>query len=237
MAVAARSATLSTIAREPAGFPFGSLVTVAVDDRGRPLMLLSQLAEHTQNLGACANASILLAEVTPPGSSPQSRGRVTLLGPCRPIAEPERDAASAIFLAAHPDAAQYASFKDFAYYCLEPVALRYVRGFGRMSWVSADEYLAAEPDPLAPHVESILEHINTDHADAVLAYARALAGIRDAANAVMTAVDRYGFDLTTTTPSRAKNVRIAFEAPVQTPEEVRIAMVKLVKAARKALDG
>jgi heme iron utilization protein len=237
IAATARTATFSTIAREPAGFPFGSLVTVAVDNRGRPLVLLSQLAEHTQNLGDCANASILLAEVTPPGTSPLSRGRVTLLGPCRPVSETERDAVSAIFLAAHPDAAQYAGFKDFAYYCLEPVALRYVGGFGRMSWVSAEEYLAAEPDPLAPHVEGILEHMNADHADAALNYARAFAGIMDAENAMMTAVDRYGFDLTATTPSGTKNARIAFDTPVRTTEEVRIAMVKLVKAARKTLEG
>lgn len=236
IAAAARFATLSTIARDPAGFPFGSLVTVAVDDHGRPLLLLSQLAEHTQNLGHDANASILLTEETPPGTSPLSRGRVTLLGPCRPVSAPERDAIAAIFLAVHPDAAQYASFKDFAYYRLEPVALRYVGGFGRMSWVSADEYLAAEPDPLAPHVEGILGHMNTDHADAVLAYAHAFAGIMDASDATMTAVDRYGFDLTATTPGGKKNARIAFDTPVRTTEEVRIAMVKLVKAARKALE-
>jgi heme iron utilization protein len=83
-------------------------------------------------------------------TSPLTRGRVSLLGPCRPVPEPERDAASAIFIAAHPDAAQYASFKDFAYYRLEPTALRYVGGFGRMSWVSADEYMAAEAGTSQP---------------------------------------------------------------------------------------
>jgi len=237
IAAAARFATLSTIARDPAGFPYGSLVTVAIDDDGRPLMLLSQLAEHTQNLVHHADASILLTEATPPGISPLTRGRVTLLGPCRQVPESEHDAASAVFLAAHPDAAQYAGFKDFAYYRLAPIALRYVGGFGRMSWVSADEYVAAESDPLAPHVEDILGHMNADHADAVLAYARAFAGATDSSAATMTAVDRYGFDLAMIAPNGQKNARIAFDTPVRTTEEVRIAMVKLVKAARKALEG
>jgi heme iron utilization protein len=236
IASAARSASLSTITRDPAGFPFGSLVTIAVDNRGRPLLLLSQLAEHTQNLNHDANASILIADKVPPESSPLRHGRVTLLGPCRSVPDPERDEANTIFLAAHPDAAQYASFKDFSYYRLEPIALRYVGGFGRMSWVSVDEYVAAEPDPLAPHVNGILEHMNTDHADAVLTYARAFAGIMDSGSARMTGVDRYGFDLTIDTPGGGTNARIAFDTPVRTTEEVRIALVKLVKAARKALE-
>lgn len=149
IAAAARFGALSTLARDPAGFPYGSLVTVSVDERGRPLLLLSQLAEHAQNLDACADASLLLAEPAPPGTSPLTLARVTLLGPCRPVPSAERDAASAAFLAAHPDAAQYAGFKDFAFYRLDPIALRYVGGFGRMSWVSAADYLAAEPDPIA----------------------------------------------------------------------------------------
>src|SRR4051812_37720843 len=58
----ARAATLATIARDPEGFPYASLVTVAVDASGRPLLLLSQLAEHTKNLERRADASILLTE-------------------------------------------------------------------------------------------------------------------------------------------------------------------------------
>ena len=46
-----------------------------------------------------------------------------------------------------------------------------------MSWVSADDYRAAEPDPLAEHAPGILAHMNEDHADAVLRYATVLAGI------------------------------------------------------------
>ena len=50
LASQATSATLSTIARDPSGFPYGSLVIVAIDALGRPLLLLSELAEHTGNL-------------------------------------------------------------------------------------------------------------------------------------------------------------------------------------------
>jgi hypothetical protein len=147
LAATARSGTLCTIARDPAGFPYGSLVAVAVDALGRPILLLSQLAEHSQNLSHREEASLLLTSPPETGRSPLESGRVTLLGPCRRVEGADRDEARRIFLAAHPDAAQYVDFKDFAFYRLEPIALRYVGGFGRMSWVNIDEYRAAEPAP------------------------------------------------------------------------------------------
>jgi heme iron utilization protein len=197
---------------------------------------LSRLAEHTQNLSHHEESSILLSAPPEAGRSPLATGRVTLLGPCRRIEDPERDEARRIYLAAQPDAEQYVDFKDFAFYRLEPVALRYVGGFGRMSWVSVDEYRAAEPDPLASSAPGILAHMNGDHADAVLAYARGLARILDATGATMTAMDRYGFELVVVTPSGPRSTRLGFDAPISSSNEVRGAMVALVQAARAALE-
>jgi putative heme iron utilization protein len=143
----ARTATLATLARDPDGFPFASLVSVA-DDGGRPLMLLSTLAEHTQNLRQRPQASLLLCESAPGDAraphaiDPLALGRATLIGRCRPVDEAEVAAARAIYLAAHPEAAAYVDFRDFALWRLEPEALRYVGGFGRMSWVDPAAYLA-----------------------------------------------------------------------------------------------
>src|ERR1700742_486013 len=55
------TATLCTIAREPAGFPYGSLVTFALDGPD-PIFLISALAEHTRNLRADSRCSLLIAE-------------------------------------------------------------------------------------------------------------------------------------------------------------------------------
>lgn len=230
----ARSATLCTIARDPEGYPYGSLVAVAADGRGRPLLLLSRLAEHTRNLEHRPEASILLTEVADPGAQRLALGRVTLLGPCRVVEGPEREAARERFLAAQPDAASYVDFRDFAFFRLEPAAVRYVGGFGRMSWVGVEAYAAAAPDPLAGAAAGILEHMNEDHGDAVLAYARVLAGLPEASAATMTAVDQYGFDLAVATPAGAKTARVAFDSPLATPTEVRSAMVAMVARARGA---
>jgi putative heme iron utilization protein len=231
----ARSATLCTIAREPAGYPYGSLVTVAWDREGRALMLLSRLAEHTQNLDDRAEASMLVTE--PPGRHEEvlALGRVTLLGRCEKVPAAEVAEVRAAYLAAQPRAAYYVDFDDFAFYRLAPTALRYVGGFGRMSWVGAEEYARAEPDPLAGAAADILAHMNDDHGDALLAYAKGLLGVSEASAVTMTAVDRYGFDMAIATPKGPKAARLAFDAPLATTDEVRVAMVALVKRARAAL--
>jgi heme oxygenase (biliverdin-IX-beta and delta-forming) len=234
LAAGAKAATLSTIARDPSGFPYGSLVTVAVDDAGRPVFLLSELAEHTGNLHARPEASVLLSEPLGTHDQPLALGRVTILGLCTKVAAADRTAVREVFLKQQPSAAYYVDFDDFAFWRLEPQALRYVGGFGRMSWVGADEYRAAEADPLAPLASGILSHMNGDHADAVLAYATALAGIRDATSATLTAVDRYGFELATHTPAGPRAARLAFDEPVATSDDVRRAMVAMAKRAKSA---
>ncbi len=232
LASQATSATLSTIARDPEGFPYGSLVTVAVDEAGRPLLLLSDLAEHTANLLARAEASLLLTEPIGGHDQPLALGRVTLLGPCAKVVEAERAGVRQVFLNQQPAAAYYVDFEDFGFYRLDPVALRYVGGFGRMSWVNAEDYRAAEPDPLAGAAAGILKHMNGDHADAVVLYARALAGVANATGAAMTAVDRYGFEMAAETPEGPRATRLEFDAPVATADDVRRVLVAMVQRAR-----
>jgi putative heme iron utilization protein len=229
----ARAATLCTVARDPEGYPYGSLVTIAIDAVGRPLFLLSTLAEHTGNLLARAEASVLLTEPLDAHDQPLAVGRVTILGPCAQVSADERGAVRETFLAHQPSASYYVDFSDFAFYRLEPAALRYVGGFGRMSWVSAQDYRAAEPDPLMSAARGILAHMNGDHAEALLAYARVLASIPDAESATMTSVDRYGFDLAVKTSAGPRATRLAFPAPVATSDEVRAAMVAMVGLARR----
>ena len=136
-------ATLSTFALRPAGFPYGSLVAIADDERGRPLFLLSALAEHSKNLAASDKASLLVSE---PGSTDiVAAPRVTIVGPCTRVPADERDAARVRYVARHPQAAEWFTdyLHNYALYRLEPVDLRVIVGFGRLSWVTPDEYATA----------------------------------------------------------------------------------------------
>jgi heme iron utilization protein len=137
LAARARFGALATMSREAPGFPFATLVAVAFDGRGRPLLLLSRLAEHTKNLGENPCASLLVSE---PAGDPLAEGRMTLVGLCMPVPLAEVDDVREAFLAAHPEARQYADFADFGLWRLAVESVRWVGGFGRMQWLSDEEY-------------------------------------------------------------------------------------------------
>src|SRR4051812_45299594 len=176
--------TLCTLALEPEGFPYGSFVTVAFDE-GNPVFLISGLAEHTKNLERDPRASLLVAEGG--AADPLANGRVTLLGPCRRVDE-DGGSAQAAFLAAHPNSAYYADFSDFAFWKLRVNAIRYIGGYGRMSWITQAEWDAATPDPLAPFATDAVAHMNADHADAMVLYCKAFSKATDVSAATMTGV-------------------------------------------------
>ena len=138
-----RLATLSTLGLRPAGFPYGSLVAHTADAQGRPLFLLSALAEHAKNLAADPRASLLVVEsgVTSIVAAP----RVTLVGTWQPVGAKDRDDVRGRYVEAHPESASW--FTDhlhaYALYRLEPIELRVIVGFGRLSWVSPAAYATA----------------------------------------------------------------------------------------------
>jgi putative heme iron utilization protein len=127
--------TLCTLAIEPAGYPYGSFVTVAFE-KGNPIFLISALAEHTKNLEQDPRASLLVAESG--SADPLANGRVTMLGPCTRV-EGDEGGAREAFLAAHPNSAYYADFRDFGFWKLHVASVRYIGGYGRMSWIGKAE--------------------------------------------------------------------------------------------------
>jgi heme oxygenase (biliverdin-IX-beta and delta-forming) len=220
--------TLCTLALEPQGYPYGSLVTVAFDN-GDPVFLISGLAEHTKNLKRDPRASLLVAESG--SADPLANGRVTMLGPCTRV-EGDGGSARAVFFAAHPNSTYYADFRDFAFWKLHVEYVRYIGGYGRMSWISKADWQTAEPDPLGPSAAGIIAHMNGDHTDALVLYCTAFSKATEVTSASMTGVDRYGFDMSAMTPQGPRSVRLAFAKPVSTPEEVRASLISMVKDAK-----
>ncbi len=226
-----RIGTLSTLSRQHPGHPFGSVMPYALDDRGRPLFLISTMAMHTQNLLADRRASLL---VTQPGGAgdPLATGRVTLMGEAWPLSENDVAEARKAYLARHANAAYWVDFEDFGFYRLEVIDVYFVGGFAAMDWVSAEEYLAARPDPLADAAAGIIEHMNRDHADALVTLARVLAAT-PADEASMVSVDRLGFKLRITSGPRLHSARIPFPREVTTAEECRAVFIEMLRAARQ----
>ena len=228
---ASTDGALSTIAREPAGHPFGSVVTFVVDDRGCPLVLMSTMAEHARNLDADDRASLLVT-AGGDGAGRLAAARATLTGPCRRVPDDEQETATAAYRAGHPDAF-WADFPDFFVARLEPVSIRWVRGFGEMGWVDVDEYPDAVPDPVAPAEAGIVEHMNDDHADALVEITVHELGLVDVASVTQLSCDRYGFEVRIIhDDERVAFGRIGFDEVLDDAADARGAMVRLTRAAR-----
>lgn len=235
MAAGVTVGTLSTLAGDPPGTPFGSVAPFGLDDDGTPVLCVSELAEHTRNVRSDPRASLLIAEAAmKPAGDPLALARVTLRGRAVEVGPDDRGEARGIHLAGNPYASAYVDYGDFSFWRLEVEAVRYVGGYGRMSWVDAAGWAAARPDPIALVADGVIEHLNDDHADACLLLAQRIGGRTDATSAVAVGVDRLGLELMAVGPSGAGRVRLGFAAPVATSEEVRAATVALVREARGA---
>jgi heme oxygenase (biliverdin-IX-beta and delta-forming) len=156
---------------------------------------------------------------------------VTVLGHARVVPDDEIGTARASYLDRHENARYWVDFKDFSFWRLEVAEVYFVGGFAAMDWISAEEYAAARPDPLRRTAADIIEHMNRDHSDALLTYARVLAG-EPADQATMVAVDRLGFKLHLQSRDRRHSVRLAFPKEVRTPEEARQALIGMLRVAR-----
>ena len=177
---ATRAGTLATLDRNT-GHPFGSLVNVATDADGAPLILVSRLATHTANLEADPRASLLLAE-TGKGDA-LAHPRLTVLGSMVPVAHDsaEEPAIRRRFLARHPKSELYAGFADFSFWRMDVVSAHLNGGFARAADLTAADVLTdlADAQALAEVEEGAIAHMNADHADALRLYATKLLGARD----------------------------------------------------------
>ncbi len=177
---ATRAGTLATLDRHT-GHPFGSLVNVATDLSGAPLILVSGLATHTANLEVDPRASLLLAE-TGKGDA-LAHPRLTVLGKMVQIAHGsagERGVRRR-FLASHPKAELYAGFADFSFWRMDVVSAHLNGGFARAADLTAADVLTdlSGAAALVEAEEGAVAHMNADHADALRLYATKLLGAPD----------------------------------------------------------
>ena len=151
---------------------------------------------------------------------------------CRYL-KPEVAEARKLYLARYPNSKHWVDFEDFSFYRMDVMDVYYVGGFGVMGWVSASEYSDGQPDPLADAAATIIEHMNTDHADALTLLARTFAGI-ESEEAAMTSIDRLGFHMRLKNSDGMRGARIAFSREVGSATEARTVLVEMVAQARRS---
>jgi putative heme iron utilization protein len=216
-----QSGVLSTLSLRLEGYPFGSVSPFILDHAGRPVILISDIAEHTKNIVADARVSLI---VQPYSADMQTTGRVTIIGRAERL--PDKDALGPRYLRYFPQAADYFTMHDFNFYRIEPVRIRYIGGFGRIHWIEPVGYLSAI-DSLADAEPAIVEHMNQDHAETLCLYCRHVHGL-EVAEAAMIGIDPDGFDVR----ADAQVVRFAFDAPVADSTAARAALVALAQQCR-----
>lgn len=220
-----RAALASALPGENGAWPYASLVLVAIDHDLSPILLLSDLAEHTKAIQSDGRVSLLF-DGTAGLEQPLTGARVTVLGRAERTTD---ERVKARFLSRHPDAAMYAGFKDFHFYRVAVERTHLVAGFGKIRWIDRAELASPEAPGLADAESGIVTHMNEDHSDAVQLYAGKLLGL-DGQGWRMTGIDPEGIDLR----RRGQVARLAFDQPLATGGEARKVLVALVAKARAA---
>lgn len=190
----ARSAALATL--EPGGFPASTLVAVATDFDGTPVILVSALSAHTKNLRLDGRCSLLFQQTGK--GDPLAHPRITVQARANPLAadHPVRARVRRRFLARNPKAALYADFPDFTFLRLEVERASLNGGFGKAFELAPGDVLTplAGAERLAEAEEGAVAHMNEDHAEAVKLYATRLLGEADGPWRCV-AIDPDGMDL------------------------------------------
>ncbi len=211
---------LSTHSQALPGYPFGSVAPYCLDLNGRPVILISTIAQHTKNIVSDNHVSLT---VTQSGQvDVQAASRVTIMADADCVTQvQEKDVLR--YYEFFPDSRNYHSTHDFDFYTLEPVKIRFIGGFGEIYWLEPGDVFIKSPFTHEQEY-SMVVHMNEDHADTMRHYcAQAAIDISADCNPALAGIDGEGFHL-----RLDKRVeRFDFDTPVVTAQDVRKALVAL----------
>ena len=213
------------------GDPYCSLVNVASHPDGSPILLISRLAIHTKNLLADARVSLMLDERAK--GDPLEGSRIMLSGHAEEVAS-EREVVRRRYLNAHPSAEAFVDFKDFSFFRIRPTGTHLVAGFGRIVDLKPAQFMTelADAGALLEAEQGAVEHMNTDHRQALGLYATRLLGAAPG-DWRCSGVDPDGIDL----QAGNEALRLDFPERVTGPGELRKILVRLAEQARAQGDA
>ena len=226
-------ATLATILPKSdeigVSWPYASLVLMATAFDGSPLLLLSELAEHTKNIHENSKVSLLIDD-THTSIHRLAGSRITLIGKAR---RTENIHSLERYLRRHPEAESYLSFSDFHLYQVDLERAHLVAGFGKISWLQKNDIIVNvdEAVELAETEKEIVSHMNEEHQSAVEAYATKILGLKGLKGSSwsMTGCDTEGCDLS----SGKIQARLDFGNKIKSSGEARKILADLAKSAKK----
>ena len=247
------SGTLATIStkKKAEGFPMGSVVPFAVDNQGRPVILIANIAAHTRNLKADNRATLFVSDPQFVGD-PQSSWRASLMGqfkqlipsaersadPLPEYAEEISDREWSELLARYaqrvPAAHSYMQMHGFTFWRMTDIlTIRYIAGFGRICWVKGENYLEAVSEhSFADMEQGAMAHMNDDHNENMKEMCRGLYQL-DPAEVSMVELGIGGFLLETQNPDGL--YYFAFDSLVEKVGDYKMQIIKLLRSARSQI--
>jgi len=211
------------------GDPYCSLVNLASHADGSPILLISSLALHTQNILRDARVSLMLDERAP--GDPLEGSRIMLAGRAEVASADEVAILRRRYLNAHPSAEVFVNFKDFSFFRIRPGAAHLVAGFGRIVDLRPAQFLTDISDAAAllEAEQGAVDHMNADHREAMNLYATRLLGAAPA-DWRCTGCDPEGIDM----QAGAITLRLDFPRRIVTPAALRQMLKELADQARTA---
>jgi len=229
------SGTLCTTAvhRDVEGYAFGSVVPFALDDRGRPFILIANIATHTANLRRDPRGSLFVSQPDV-AVDPQAGWRVTLMGTWAPVPPdaPELPHLHARYRQRVDAADGYLRTHDFGFWRMTEVKkVRYIAGFGKICWFDGAR-LVGDADPaLASAAPGAIAHMNEDHAHNLVEMCAGHHGITPE-RVAMTGLDRDGFYVRTERPDHT--LFFPFRRDIDAGS-IRTAIIDVLEQARAAV--
>jgi heme iron utilization protein len=175
-------------------YPYASLVRYSVDGKGQPVLMLSRIAEHTQNLQNGFKVSLLVFDNN--GNNIQESARITLMGTLEIFSaeNPEHEESLQTHYAFFPETQDYFEKLDFDLYRLSIQECRYVGGFAAAYNLSGADFVQANPLEWSAR-KAILGHMNGDHQDAIVHYCNTLSLELNGFDPEIVWMDRFGFQV------------------------------------------
>jgi hypothetical protein len=139
---------LSTVSRRRPGHPSASLVPFALSAGGEPLLLLSAIAQHTQNVEADPRACLFVLDAEAAAKDARTAPRLAVYGEVALVGAADEAEARASYLARHPSARGLMGM-DFRLYRLSVAEAQWVGGFAAAGWIGAAALTGRDDAPPA----------------------------------------------------------------------------------------
>jgi hypothetical protein len=222
---------LSTHSIDVPGYPFGSLTPYCLDHRFNPVILISNIAQHTKNINANPKVCLTVSEETG-DSEKQAFGRYTYIGDVEWLERDSDDfqSVSSRYFRYFPSSRNYLTAHDFNFCRIKLVRGRYIGGFGEIFWLEKKQLKVVNPFAETEE-QMIINHMNDEHFDSLINYCSHYKNIQVEKDdpLFMVGVCQFGFDLLW----KGRRLFFPFEKEARDVMEVRERMVHMSKESRK----